>query len=347
MTDSDIDSFESNKKRIGTKRSMTLEDLKASKQEQLADVESERNNLKKDMLIQCKLNEHWYTNAIDKKKRTKQIEAQLLGMNQEFKLMERQIEKKHQKIKELRKKTELAQEFNQVRRFRKEAKDKFKEDQKIANKEQVKKGIRLRTLSMANKAKLLKTLTDQKHQMYKEIKQKAKMDRERQLTDAGSVTNANFLKARDNKIAEEKGNIHKKLHVKEKINFLSSRITDYLQHQNQTLTSLKHKVSDLVKNQELMRKSLDETNKELQREKEHARKLRVYNEFQDKIFHQPTFMYDFARFKDIKQKTNFLFMEEKLKDKEFKLNEKVMKTQLEKSLKNLESVNSVRNPLFV
>lgn len=346
--DSDIESLlssDSQKRIAGIGRSkkkqkeVTLGELIEEQNNKLKELSAKREDIRNEMMKQCKVNEVRYESLVDKKKRAKMIEQQIMGMTQEFMLMQKQIKKKELKAKELHSKVEQAKFYNDVRMSRKEMKEKFKKEQKESNKEQVDKGLRLRDLSVRHKKDLIEAIKTQKHQMYLEAKEKAKADEERKRTSVGSSVNHRIIQAKENKIAEVMGNITKRNYTKQKIDDLASQISFRIKKHEKGLYSLRSTVKDLLSSQTDLKKKLEKANKEFEQDYTQALKMNLIpDSSRNKLMKDKTFNYNFSGFQEKANKAQFLFFEEERKAKDQQEEEVNVKKHVELSLKLHESM---------
>lgn len=344
--DSDLDSFlttSSQRRVLGrkkktSKRIVSLQQLQKSQTMAMQGLASQREAMRNDMLLQCKVNECQYSGLVDKKKRARQIEAEVLGMTQEVMLMQKQIQRRARKANELKQRSTMTQQFQDVRQHWVKKKTKHKEDLNAQNLEQVKKGVKLRHMSQMNKEKLAEQLKEEKYRMYLELKERAKRDEMRKNEDTGSVANQKFLKAKENKIAEEKGNITKKDYTKSKINELSSQIRNKLKVKDKDVEKLKHSMIDLVRSHGAMRKQLEQVDLELSRERERAKKLKIVNDYEEKLFQKPSYTYKFDKFSEKARMAQFLLEEDRRKQKAVNKETEFVKRNMEMSLRMYDSL---------
>lgn len=322
-------------------QSTSLETIRQQQAREAKELADKSEAMRNDMLLQCKVNECRYEGYVDKKKRAKMIEAQVLGMNQEVILMQKQIERRVQKAHELKQRAEMAQHFNDVRKQWQEKKTKFKEDLSQLNKEQVRKGIKKRHVSEVNKKKLVAQMREEKHRMYLELKNRAQEDELRKKEDVGSVMNQKVLQAKENKIAEEKGKIIKKSYTKRKIDELSSQISFRIKSKEADVKRLKSSMDGLVKSQGTLRKQLQEANSGLSRERERARKMKVVSDHQEKLLQKPSYTYNFDRFEEKARMAEFLLQEDRRRQKDLQKEETFVKRNVEMSLRIIESLPSL------
>lgn len=342
--DSDIDSFISSQKRSKVKGETTLGELLGRQTSRLQELSTKREALKQDTLVQCKVNERKFESLLDKKKRAKHIQEQLLGMTQEFKLMQKLIERKEKKAKELHHQVDKAKFYSEVRNSRKEVKEKFKEEIKQTNKEQVKKGLKIRDMSVKQKQQLIENLKKQKHQMYLECKQKAKSDEEKKRTDVGSSVNQKLIQAKENKINEELGNLTKRSYTKKKIDELSSQISFRIKKYDNGINNLKGNVNDLLKSQITLKKKLEKANKEFEQDYQEALKMNlVPDQSRSRLGKSVTFNYNFSGFQEKANRAQFLFFEEERKKKDFQEEVGNVKKQVELSLRLHESMPGINS----
>lgn len=346
--DSDIDSFISSpsQKHLKSKRQQeeTLGGLLEQQKSRLVELSSKKEALKNETLLQCKVNEKKFESLLEKKQRANEIKKHLLGMTQQFNLMQKQIERKEKKAKELHSQVEKAKFYGDVRHTRKVVKEKFKENQKESNREQVKKGVRMREMSKKNKEKLLESLKSQKHQMYVECKEKAKADENKKRTDLGSSVNQKLIQAKENKINEELGNLTKRNHMKQKIDELSSQISFRIKKYDKGIVNLRNSVNELLKSQTTMKKKLEKASKEFDQDYQEALKMNlVPDQVKSKLGKSITFNCDYSRFQENANKAQFLFFEEERKKKDYQDQLANVKKQLELSLKLHESMPAVNS----
>ena len=338
--DSDLESLISNgnprTKKVQRRNVREEIDLRNSK---LQELNQRRDEIRNEMMEQCKVNECKFESLMDKKKRAKQVEMQILGMTQEFLLMQKQIDKKEKKANELHQQVEKVKLFNTVRSSRREVNNKFKVEKVNSNKEQVNKGIMLRDQSNRNKKILIESIQKSKHQMYLESKQKAKVEEERKKVDVGSTVNQKILQAKENKINEELGNLAKRNYTKSKINDLTSQISFRINNHNMSMKGLKSNVKDLMQSQLTLKKKLDKANKHFEQDYKEALKYNLVPENnKNRLQKLPTFNYNFSGFQEKVNKAQFLFFEENRKEQDYQEEVEKVKKHLELSLKLHETM---------
>lgn len=354
MADSDIDSFlstDSLKKAAraagGSKRrreETTLGSVIEHQRQRLLELSTQREAVRNDMLSQCKINEKQFEALLDKKKRAKLIEQQLLGMNQEFNLMQKQVQRKEKIAKDLQTQVQRARFYNDLRRQRKTIQQKFREEQKTSNQDQVKRGHFLRDVSVKNKQQLIESLKEQKRRMYLECKEKAKADEAKKRTDVGSTVNQRVIQAKENKINEELGNLIKRQHTKKKIDELSSQITFRIRKCDSGILNLKGNVKDLLKSQESMKKKLEKANKEFEHDYHEAIRMNLVSDLsRSRLGKSTTFNYNFSGFQEKANRAQFLFFEEERKKKDFKDELSTVKKQVEIGLRLHHSMSGVHS----
>ncbi len=295
----------------------------------------QKEQLIKDMMVQCKVNECRFDSLIQKKRKEREIKQEIQTMNQEFLLMKKQIQMKERAAKEFSTRAAQAKQMSEVKeRWRKE-KEEYKSRMEELNTQNKSEGKLMRETSYNNKLKKIKQITREKHKSYRIVKEKSREAAFIKSNDFSQGLNENIIKAKENKIKLKKGSISKRDFLRMKLRELDSQISARIDKHDKGFAHMQTDVRELVQSQMKLRKELDRINLKMHEEVENLTKQTKLSQEQIRILKKPILNYNFNKFEEKANKLRFLFSEDKANNKASKESEMNTKRSIEDSLNRI------------
>ena len=299
-------------------------------------LEKEKADLVREMMVQCKLNECRFSSLVQKKKKEKEIRQEIDNMNQEFLLMKKQVEMKEKLATEMKNKATQVQKMNEVKEKWRKAKLSYKQKMENLQSEQVKEGKRNRDESRTNKLKRIAEIFKDNKKSYRIVKQKSKEASSMRTTEMSGLINDRIAKARENKIKLTEGSLMKKSFIRAKLVDLDHQISGKIENHDNGFRNMQKEVRSIVTAQKSLKKELYAINNKVKNEAENLAKITRLSHEQTRQLRKPIINYNFSGFEDKAQKLKYLFNEGEAARKETKESEMITRRSVEDSVNRMQ-----------
>lgn len=295
----------------------------------------QKEQLVKDMMVQCKVNECRFDSLIQKKRKEREIKQEIQTMNQEFLLMKKQIQLKERAAKEFSARAAQAKQMNEVKERWRKQKEEYRARMEELHCQNRTEGKLMRETSHNNKLKRLNQIAREKNKSYRIIKEKS---REAALMKSGEFSQGlteNIIKAKENKIKLKEGSISKRDFLRLKLRELDSQISARIEKHDQGFVHMQGDVRELVQSQVRLRQELERISQRMQEEVQNLTKQTKLSQEQVRVLKKPILNYNFNKFDEKANKLKFLFSEDKANNKASKESEMNTKRSIEDSLNRI------------
>jgi hypothetical protein len=317
--DKDLESFlttSSKQKAAGKKRpkrqhknptEVTLE----HKLSEFQTLDAKTQDIVKDMMVQCRLNQTRFDMYLQKKKRKEEISREVGMINQEVQLMHKQLEKKERMAREFEMFRELAEDMNCERVKRKKVKELFLKETKESNEQKVQLGKQLKNESIKNKQNHIFKIFAKNRKSYQEEKSRETIGKKLTAEFRGTDALQHQLKVVSVKVNHELEKYSRRKHTNSKLKVLDGNIREKLVKQDSDIEGLEKRLATLVDSQKALKEQLSKATINFEKSQTSLVKLNKLNEWQQNICKRPTLTCEFSDFKSKAERVGYLFSEEK------------------------------------
>lgn len=302
---------------------------------QIDQLSQQKDQLIKDMMVQCKVNECRFDSLIQKKRKEREIKQEIQTMTQEFLLMKKQMQMKERAAKEFNARAQQAKHMNEVKERWRRQKEEYRARMEELNSQNRTEGKLMRETSHNNKLKRINQIAREKHKSYRIVKDKSREAAMLRSSEFSQGLNENIIKAKENKIKLKQGSISKRDFLRLKLRELDSQISARIDSHDQGFVLMQNDVRELVQSQARLRKELERINQKMHEEVQNLSKQTKLSHEQVRILKKPILNYNFIKFEEKANKLKFLFSEDKANNKASKESEMNTKRSVEDSLNRI------------